>query len=392
MLTDGALRMLVLLHFHNLGYSPIELAFLFVFYELASIFTNLYAGFLGNKKGLKIPLVAGLFLQTIALVTLSFMNLSWMNWQLILYAMLAQCLSGIAKDLTKMSSKTAIKFLVPSNQESTLFKWVSILTGSKNAIKGIGFFVGGAFLQFFGFQLALWILAGILLIPLLSSLFLPKKMGTMKKKMRLIEIFNQKKDIQILSFARFFLFSSRDIWFVVGVPLFLSAQFAWDFGEVGSFMAAWVIGYGVLQSATPTIIKWITKSEAVSGRTTLWVSIFLIWIMSLLVSASFFEFYLPYLLPIGLLLFGLLFAMISSIHSYLVLSYSDGDKAASSVGFYYMANASGRLVGTLLSGILYHFGSLTACLSGSLVFVMINGLISIYLPKKELAPKRKKQK
>src|SRR6266540_1942222 len=109
-LTDGALRMLVLLHFHELGYSPVELGML------------------------------------------SAVDPAWSRVASVVYVMAAQSLSGIAKDLTKMSAKSSIKVLVPEGRDSLLFKWVAVLTGSKNALKGVGFFLGGLLLTSMGFK------------------------------------------------------------------------------------------------------------------------------------------------------------------------------------------------------------------------------------------------
>ena len=134
-LTDGALRMLVVLYFHTLGYSPIEVAMLFLFYEFFGIVTNLFGGWLGARFGLKVTLFSGLILQITALVLLA--QTQWLG---VVYVMILQAASGIAKDLNKMSAKTAIKQLVPSDENNKLFKWVALLTGSKNTLKGCGFF------------------------------------------------------------------------------------------------------------------------------------------------------------------------------------------------------------------------------------------------------------
>ena len=89
---------------------------------------------------------------------------------------------------------------------------------------------------------------------------------------------------------------------------------------------------------------------------------------------------------VGLALFGLPFAVISSLHSYLILAYAGSKKAAEDVGFYYAANASGRLIGILLSGLLYQAGGLTACLVGSGMMLTICWLISFLLPTDQTAP------
>src|SRR5512139_171838 len=251
-LSDGALRMLVLLHFHDLGYTPVELAFLFVFYELFGVVTNLVGGFLAARLGLRATLLGGLALQVFALVMLALLDPSWGRALSVAYVMSAQALSGIAKDLTKMSAKSAIKLLVPKGAESTLFKWVSVLTGSKNALKGVGFFLGGLLLGLLGFRGSLVAMAaGIFLTLAFSTVSLPREIGKAKGKAKFSHIFSKNRSVNVLSAARFFLFGARDIWFVVGVPVFLATQFGWGFTEVGGFLAAWVIGYGIIQSITP---------------------------------------------------------------------------------------------------------------------------------------------
>lgn len=384
MLTDGALRMLVLLYFHEQGYAPVTLAFLFLLYEFFGIVTNLFGGWMAHRFGLKSTLIAGLSIQPIALIGLSFMNQNWTPALAIPFVMTIQALSGISKDLTKMSSKTAVKFLVPEDKSSSLFKWVAILTGSKNAIKGAGFFVGGFLLQRAGFQHGLWILSTVVMAALVSSLlFLPKEIGYSKAKNKLKGLFEQKRDIKLLSAARVFLFGARDIWFVVAIPVFFTANFGWDFTQVGTFMALWVIGYGFIQASGPAILKKWTGGAAPDGRIALTVSALLATVM-IFISALYALNIVPAVTVIaGLLLFGVLFALNSSVHSFLILDYADGDKAAVNVGFYYMANATGRLLGTLFSGILFQAGGVLAALIGSTLFLLLTTLISTALPRRE---------
>lgn len=382
MLTDGALRMLVLLYFHELGYSPVALAFLFLFYEFFGIVTNLFGGWMAQRFGLKSTLVWGLALQPVALLSLTLMDRSWAPSVAIPFVMAVQALSGISKDLTKMSSKTAVKFLVPEDQSSKLFKWVSVLTGSKNAIKGAGFFVGGFLLQIMGFQSALWTLSGIILAALLASLaFLPSEIGVAKAKSKLKGIFEQKKEIKVLSAARVFLFGARDIWFVVAIPVFLTTTFHWDFSQVGTFMACWVIGYGMIQAMAPPILKTMTQGRSPGGQTAWVISLVLTAVMgliSLLFAGGVAQ---QATIVAGLFLFGAVFALNSSVHSFLVLDYADGEKAAVNVGFYYMANAVGRLLGTLFSGLLFQWGGVLWALLGSTLFLLFTSLISMFLPK-----------
>ncbi len=383
MLTDGALRMLILLFFHTLGYSPVTLAFLFLFYEFFGIVTNLFGGWLAQRFGLKSTLIAGLILQPVALIALSFIDKSWAPAVAIPFVMIVQAISGIAKDLTKMSSKTAVKYLVPEDQNGKLFKLVAVLTGSKNAIKGLGFFVGGFLLSTAGYSGALWILAGIVIVALVGSLvFLTEEIGTAKSKDKMHSVLDQKPEIKTLSLARLFLFGARDIWFVVAVPVYLAETVGWSSSFVGTFMALWVIAYGIVQASAPKLLKRFTGGKAPTGTTAIGIAAILSAIM-ITMTTLFANGIAPEITIIGgLLIFGLFFALNSSVHSFLVLDYADGDKAATNVGFYYMANAGGRLVGTLLSGILFQIGGVTAALIGSTLFMVIVSLVSVKLPRK----------
>lgn len=383
-LTDGALRMLVLLHFHGLGYSPIQLAFLFLFYELFGIITNLVGGYIGSRLGLTVTLWAGTALQIVALLMLVGLNPNWSVALSTAYVMAAQALSGIAKDLTKMSSKSAIKFLVPSDQQSSLFKWVALLTGSKNALKGVGFFLGGLLLTLLGFNHSLIAMAvGLGVILLGSIVLLPREIGKAKKPKTFGSLFAKSHDINVLSAARFFLFGARDIWFVVGVPIFLATSLGWSFTQVGSFLALWIIGYGVVQSVAPALISRWTAGHAPTGRAAMVLAFALAGSMALIPLGMLSGMNESLTVLIGLGIFGVVFAINSSVHSYLVLAYSDGDEVATNVGFYYMANAGGRLVGTLFSGVVYQLGGLQACLLTSVAFALVAGAFSCWLPRTE---------
>jgi len=254
-ITDGALRLIVLLYFNNIGYTPIQIASLFLFYEVFGVVTNFLGGWIGSQLGLKVTLYTGIGLQIFSLLLLSFLNPAWAQWLSVLYVMIAQAFSGIAKDLTKMSTKSAIRLVVPQDSQSALFKWVAILTGSKNALKGLGFFIGSALLSLFGFMNSLWIMASGLFLLLFTGLFLPEGMGKIKAKVKFKQLFSKSREINLLSAARFFLFGSRDVWFVVGLPVFLRSVLGWSFYQVGGFLASWIIGYGIIQSLAPTLIK-----------------------------------------------------------------------------------------------------------------------------------------
>lgn len=388
-ITDGALRMLVLLHFNELGYTPVQIAFLFLLYEFCGVLTNLLGGWIGSRMGLKVTLFAGLALQIGALSMLSFLNPEWTVVLSVAFVMGSQALSGIAKDLTKMSSKSAIKLLVPSKEEASnserlLFKFVAILTGSKNALKGVGFFLGALLLTWLGFSVSLWSMAGALAIILILSLFLLKgDMGRTKEKVKFSKLFAKTREINILSAARFFLFGSRDVWFVVGLPIFLHEVLEWDFWSVGALMAFWVIGYGIVQASAPAFIRRKLGEEIESGaKAALWWGIALALVAAGIAAAVEFDYHPTIAILGGLALFGIIFAVNSSVHSYLILAYTDSDKVALNVGFYYMANACGRLVGTLLSGVMYLKAGLPGCLWTSAGLILAAVVITIGLPRK----------
>ena len=380
-LTDGALRMLVVLHFHQLGYSPLQIAALFLFYEIFGIVTNLFGGYLGARIGLNRTMNIGLALQVVALALLAVPS----HWLSVPLVMGAQALSGIAKDLNKMSAKSAIKLLVPGDQQGKLFKWIALLTGSKNALKGVGFFLGGALLALLSFKGAVLAMAAALaLIWIASVILLKQDLGKAKNKPKFNELFSKSRAINILSAARLFLFGARDIWFVVALPVFLSSQLQWDFWWVGGFLASWVIGYGIVQSAAPALLRNKTDAAPTGAAALIWAIILALVTAGLALAISI-GLAVTSALMIGLILFGIVFAINSSVHSYLIVSYAKDDGVSLDVGFYYMANALGRLIGTLLSGYLYQLGGLSLCLWGSAIFLLVVVVISTALPKTALA-------
>jgi MFS family permease len=383
-LTDGALRMLVVLYFHQLGYSPLNIALLFLFYEIFGVITNLVGGWLGARLGLNKTMNIGLALQIIALSMLAVPA----EMLTILYVMAAQALSGIAKDLNKMSAKSAIKLLVPKGDEGKLYQWVAVLTGSKNTLKGVGFFLGGLLLTLLGFKGAIILMASLLALVWVFSLFaLKEELGKAKNKPKFTDILSKSTSINILSAARLFLFGARDVWFVVALPVFLAVNLNWDHWWVGSFMASWVIGYGIVQSLAPIITRNNTgkgnnlkQGKVPTGKTAfIWAS-YLTLIPAAIALALHFDFYIQTSLIIGLLIFGGVFAINSSLHSYLIVSYADSDGVSLDIGFYYMANAMGRLIGTLLSGWVYQEYGLESCLWISTLFIALTATISTKLP------------
>lgn len=375
-LTDGALRMLVVLHFHQLGYSPLSIAMLFLFYEFFGVITNLIGGWLGAKLGLNKTMNIGLALQVIALAMLSVST----DTLTIAYVMAAQALSGIAKDLNKMSAKSAIKTLLPENAEGKLYRWVALLTGSKNALKGIGFFLGGLLLTLLGFKHAVMLMAAMLSITWLYSLIaLPNNIGKAKHKPKFKDLLSKSPAINILAAARLFLFGARDVWFVVALPLFLASNFGWSHGWVGGFMASWVIAYGVVQALAP-VITGQQQHKLPNGRTTQTWAWYLTFVPAAIALALQANFYPVYSVIIGLLVFGAIFAVNSSLHSYLIVRYANSEQVSLDVGFYYMANALGRLIGTVLSGWVYQAYGLEACLWISSAFIASAALLSKWLP------------
>jgi predicted MFS family arabinose efflux permease len=377
-LTDGALRMLVLLHFNELGYSPVAIAFLFLSYEFMGIVTNLLGGWVGARRGLNRTLVAGLTLQIVALVALTFEQPGWEQWFAVVFVMAAQAVSGIAKDLTKMSSKSAVK-TVAAGSDGALFRLVAILTGSKNALKGVGFFLGAALLGWIGYDASLWVMAGVLAVAVVGLLvFLNEDIGRSKKKPPLRSILSKSESINRLSAARFFLFGSRDIWFVVALPVFLTDELDWSHQGVGGFLALWVIGYGIVQSFAPRILGRNAAHIDEIDAARRWALI-LSGVTVLIALAVGFDSATTVAVVGGLVVFGVVFAMNSSLHSYLILAYTNDDDVALDVGFYYSANAAGRLVGTLLSGVLYLWVGLGGAMWGSAVFVVITWLLTLRL-------------
>jgi predicted MFS family arabinose efflux permease len=379
-LVDGATRTLVLFYFDRLGYSPLQVASLFVLYEIAGIVTNLVGGWLAARLGLKITLFMGLAIQIVALVMLGFAPASLL---VVAYVMVSQALSGIAKDLTKMSSKSAVKLVVPENDESSLYRWVAILTGSKNALKGIGFFLGGLLLTLVGFQAAMLIMAAIVLTALLASSSLMRgHLGRPDKTAKFTQMFSNNRAVNVLAAARIFLFAARDVWFVVALPFFLYSVVGWTFWQVGTLLAVWVIGYGAVQAAAPRFVRGRGDGPGgePNGRTAIWLALGLAVCPAAIALALTVHVDPAIVIVAGLIPFGVAFAMNSAVHSYLILAYADSDKVTMNVGFYYTANAGGRLAGTVLSGLIYEWHGLTACLWTSAGFVLAAGLLSLLLP------------
>ncbi len=379
-LVDGAIRTLVLFYFDQLGYTPLQVASLFVFYEIAGIVTNLVGGWLAARLGLKITLFMGLAIQVTALCML---GLAPQSLLVVPYVMASQALSGVAKDLNKMSSKSAVKLVVAADDDSQLYRWVAILTGSKNALKGIGFFLGAVLLTLLGFQAAALALAVLVLSALIvTSSQIRGHLGRPDKTAKFKHMFSNNHAINMLAAARIFLFAARDVWFVVALPFFLYSELGWTFWQAGTLLAAWVIGYGAVQAAAPRFVRRRGHGPAgePDGRTAVWLALTVAVCPAAMAVALNAGINPTIVIIAGLIPFGITFAMNSAVHSYLILVYADNDKVAMKVGFYYMANAAGRLAGTVLSGLLYQWHGLTACLWTSTAFLIAAAVLSLLLP------------
>jgi len=380
-LSDGALRILVLFHFFTLGYSPFTLALLFLLYEAAGIIANLGGGWLATRFGISRMLLLGMALQVLGLMLLSCLDPAFDPVLSVIWVLVAQGIAGLAKDITKTASKSAIK-VVRIDEGEGLFRWVAWFTGSKNAMKGLGFLLGGVMLTTIGFRGGLWLMAGLLgLLAVLVAVTLPAKLGAGVSSKTIRELFSKSSAINTIAAARIFLFGARDIWFVVALPVFLYAN-GWSFWEVGGFLAIWTILYGGVQGIAPAIMR-VTATGTDSRVGTVG------WAVALaLVPLGLFGFMMVNpdvsVLISGLLVFGVVFAVNSSLHSFLIVAYAGSKKAAEDIGFYYAANAAGRLAGTFMSGFLYQQGGLLACLAGSALFLVTTALVVTRLPQPEI--------
>jgi len=377
-LTDGALRMLVVLHFHTLGFTPFEIASLFLFYEFFGIVTNAVGGWLGARIGLNRTMQIGLLMQIGALSMLLVPE----HMLTVVWVMVAQALSGIAKDLNKMSAKSSMKSIA-SDQNDGLYRIVAFLTGSKNALKGAGFFIGAVLLSLFEFQGAVTAMASMLAIVwVLSLLLLRQELGVMKNKPKFNQIFSKSRAVNWLSLARFFLFGARDVWFVVALPVFLHQTLQWDFWQVGGYLASWIIIYGFIQASAPQLTGKDKTPQAVRSQLVLFGGLLAL-VPAGIAMALMYELSVVYVVTMGLLLFALLFAMNSALHSYLIVRFARVEGASLDIGFYYMANAGGRLAGTIASGALFQWVGLEACLWVSALLIAFASITALSLPQEE---------
>ena len=402
--TDGAVRMLVLLHAYNKGFSAMEVAVMFALYELCGAGTNLAAGVMGARWGIQVTLVSGLLMQVVGLSLLYGWDDSWSKSTAIAYVTFAQALCGVAKDLVKLGGKTVTKLVTPEEKQESLFRLVSSLTGYKNSLKGVGYFLGAALLESSYFA-AIHANVALVALALPFAVFgLRPELGRVaKENIALDSVFRQKPNINWLSLARFFLFGSRDLWFEVPLPFYLrSAEgLGWPRPAVGAALAGYIIAYGQFQSHSPRLIlSPLRQSPPNKHVCVLWNA--LLFVVPAFLAAGVFGVHQAdgaddasatraktVVLIIGVASFALVFAVNSAVHSYLVVKYSDGDKVAMNVGFYYMANAFGRLVGTIVSGALYSYVSsdvdvgFAACFLAGAVFVALSGYVTTYIDDDE---------
>jgi predicted MFS family arabinose efflux permease len=248
-------------------------------------------------------------------------------------------------------------------------------------MKGVGFFIGGLLLDSYGFSPSLWLMASVLSVILVAIIWsLPATLGKAKASKSFKELFGKSRAINLLAGARVFLFGARDVWFVVGVPVFLYSQ-GWNFTMVGTFMALWTIAYGLVQAMAPKFIRRSPDGLTAEVPAARWWSFVLMLVpvaLALVVALAIEP--LQWIVVAGLAVFGFAFAVNSSVHSYLILAYAGSEKAAEDVGFYYAANALGRFLGTLLSGVLYQWGGLSFSLTGSAVMLSSCWVITLALP------------
>lgn len=360
-LSDGALRMLVLFHYYTLGYNALDLAIVFMLYELFGVIINLIGGQLANRVGLLNSMRIGIGLQIITLIALAIPDIIPAPW----YVMLFQGFAGIAKDITKISAKSAIT-TISQHTSHGLFRIIAAVTGAKNTLKGVGFFVGGLLLVSFDMRTALIVLAvcvgvGMLLTLIVKSAFPAAKTKSIRGLLSPLSTVNR------LAAARVFLFGARDVWQAIALPLFVATAPNWGFWQSGSVMALYTIGYGFVQALTPRILA---SSRTPDGRLTAMIA------------------FIPALICVGgawgamaselavesvlivVLIFSVAFAVNSAVHSFLIAAYAEEGAVSLDIGLYYSANSLGRLFGTLASGWCYlEWGIIGAMIGAGAMFV-----------------------
>ncbi|CAM9245362.1 unnamed protein product [Scytosiphon promiscuus] len=403
--TDGALRLIVLLHAADLGFNAIEIAFMFSAYEVAGVFTNLFGGVAGSKYGLRCTLLTSLTLQIACLAALTQTEPilgdlkeatpgSTRYLEATIYITAWQALAGVAKDLMKLTGKATPKLVTKEGAEGRLFQLVAWLTGMKNALKGFGSFLGALLVAQIGYVDSLWILVGICGIFVPVGIFgMDRGLGVSPgKNIDWKSLFSKGRNVNVLSAARFFLFGSRDVWFEIGLPLFLRVELGWKRELVGLILAGYIVIYGNLQAASTKLYKNAdgTSRQPTGAAAYKWAAYCSLAPLITGIATYFThkvaesDLATALVLITGVVAFAAMFAVNSSVHSYLIVSYSNKDKVAMDLGFYYMANAMGRLVGVLVGGFLYHYTSddfgLSMCLIVACPFLVAAAAIAYRLP------------
>jgi len=387
-ITDGAIRSIILLYANKLGFNAILIAVMFSMYELAGVFTNLFGGVIATRYGLKFTLLCSLVCQVVGLGLLLtiepiFGDLETMTNKggATAFITFCQALSGIAKDLMKLSCKSMPKLVSKPGDDDKLFVLVAWVTGLKNSFKGFGSIVGAILINFTSLVTSVCVLLGIIgLIVPAPILYMDKFLGMNKKNAVFnLKVLQKGRDVNVLSLARFFLFGARDIWYEIAAPLFLSQALLWSDWTVGLFLGGYTIVYGFFQTSVSKLFKKSSKENLSSlakvfnglppvSQVKNWAygtaAQLVVW------SCILYPLYrhlintgnsdgalwgINIVFVFGVLCFAILFAVNSAVHSYFIVRYAGKDKLAMDMGFYYMANAGGRLVGTLLSGVIYYY-------------------------------------
>ena len=370
-LSDGALRMIVLFHYASLGYNALSLALVFATYEFCGVIVNLVGGALAQRLGTIVTLRIGLALQCLVLVGMALPT----DLPAVGVVMLLQGLAGIAKDLTKISAKSAITAL-HNNESDRLFRAIAWLTGAKNTLKGIGFFVGGVLFVGLGVRSALLSMAAIVCLGLVGTIGLSNA-GIRAKKRQFSGFFAQSRAVNLLAAARIFLFGARDIWLAVALPLFVAQAPGWGFWQSGGVMAAYTIGYGIIQATTPRILA---GRPAPNGTATALLAIIPFGICGITGIYALSQRVDVWVMLIAVCLFSMGFALNSAVHSFLIAAYAQRDAISLDIGFYYSANALGRLCGTVISGWCYTQWGIAGALLAAAVALIPAILLAIPLP------------
>ena len=150
----------------------------------------------------------------------------------------------------------------------------------------------------------------------------------------------------------------------------------WSSISVSTFLAAWVIGYGLVQAIAPKITNMLVQKGVPDGRAALLWGLPLVIVPVAMVVGLQQRSDPTTVIVFGLACFALVFAMNSALHSFLITSYANSDGVSLDVGFYYTANAVGRCLALSARGGFIGLLGLAACLSVSALFLALVLLIS----------------